>query len=156
MEASRGYGAISGQVCRAPPELLDIVCVADTATLPLAKSVLVGATLNKDKRDELAEMKVPGAIAAMYVIHDEDMPSTDIDSTGAILPGLINELTYRLAFEDPSIQPWADHITNLGFYGGIGRPLYCSQDVLSAAVRRRLRIDGCDKARWSRWNKYLP
>jgi hypothetical protein len=92
-----------------PRELLDIICVADTATLPLAKTVLIGPGLRKDEVEDLAERKIKGAVAAMYVIHDEDKPSLGLDFTGAILAGLIYELTFRMAFADLSIRPWADH-----------------------------------------------
>jgi hypothetical protein len=137
-------------------ELLDIICVAESATLPLAKSVLVGENLDKEEIEELTRMKLRGAIAAMYVIHDESIPDPKVDFTGAILAGLIHELTYRLAFEDASIRPWADHLSNLGFYGDIGRPIYCSQEALSSAVRRRLRTRRRENDRWSKWNKHLP
>jgi hypothetical protein len=139
-----------------PRELLDIICVADTATLPLAKTVLIGPGLSKDEAEELAERKVKGAVAAMYVIQDEDLPNSGIDFTGAILAGLIYELTFRIAFEDASIRPWADHLANLGFYGGIGRPIYCAENALSQLVRQELRANGSKPDRWSEWNRYLP
>jgi hypothetical protein len=101
-------------------------------------------------------MGLEGAISAMYVIHDEDHSNAEIDWTGAILAGLIDELTYRLAFEDASIRGWADHLSNLGSYLGIGRPMYCAQETLSAGVRRQLLTEGCEDDRWSRWNRHLP
>jgi hypothetical protein len=139
-----------------PRELLDIICVADTATLPLAKTVLMGPGLSKDETEELSERKIKGAVALMYVIQDEDRPNSGIDSTGEILAGLIYELTFRIAFEDSSIRPWADHLANLGFYGGIGRPIYCAEDTLSKLVRQKLRINGSESDRWSEWNRELP
>jgi hypothetical protein len=78
------------------------------------------------------------------------------DFTGSILAGLVHELTYRIAFEDPSIRPWADHLSNLAFYGGIGRPFYCAEEALSDSVRRRLRTTGYETDRWSKWNKFVP
>jgi hypothetical protein len=139
-----------------PRELLDLICVADTATIALGKHVLIGKGLSKDEKEELEQFEVSGAVAAMYTFQDEDVPATDLDFTGAILAGLIYELTTRLAFEDESIRPWADHIAMLGFYGGIGRPFYCVEDVLSEEVRRRLRAEGAAVDRWSKWSRNLP
>jgi hypothetical protein len=139
--------AFQHQFADHPRELLDIICVADTATLPLAKTVLIGPGLSDDETEELAERKIKGAVAAMYVIQDEDR---------SILAGLIYELTFRLAFEDSSIRPWADHLANLGFYGGIGRPIYCAEDALSQPVRKKLRAKGSEPDRWSEWNRNLP
>jgi len=109
-----------------PRELLDIICVADTATIALGKHVLIGPDLNEDELDELRSLKThkgrkpDGAVAAMYVIQEERVANLDL--SGAILAGLIYELTHRMAFEDATIRPWADHLSSLGFYGGIGRP----------------------------------
>jgi hypothetical protein len=139
-----------------PRELLDVICVADSATIALGKHVLVGKGLTKDEMEELRELEVGGAVAAMYTFQDEDMPATDLDFTRAILAGLIYELTVRLAFEDENIRPWADHISMLGFYGGIGRPFYCAEDVLSKSVRRQLKGTGAETDLWSKWSRNLP
>jgi hypothetical protein len=141
-----------------PRELLDVICVADAATIVLGKAVLVGNDLTKDELEELKNLGVRAAVAAMYTIQDEEKPNSKlaIDDTGAILAGLVYELTVRLAFEDEAIRPWADHLSNLGFYGGIGRPFYCLDDVLSEPVRKRLNLKGGEADRWSKWNRHLP
>jgi hypothetical protein len=139
-----------------PRELLDIICVADTATLSLGKHILIGNNLNKNEIEELKSLNAKGAVAAMYVIQDEDKQFTDLDFSGAILAGLIHELTYRIAFEDAAIRPWADHLSHLGFYGGIGRPFYCSENVLSEAVRQQLQTNEDEEDRWSKWSRNLP
>jgi hypothetical protein len=141
-----------------PRELLDIICVADSATIALSKVLLVGNDLTKDELEELENLGVSAAIAAMYTIQDEENPSTKlaIDDTGAILAGLVYELTVKLAFEDEAIRSWADHLSNLGFYGGIGRPFYCAEDILSEQVRARLKLRGGESDRWSKWNRHLP
>jgi hypothetical protein len=139
--------------------LLDVICVGDTATIVLGKHVLVGKDLSKEELEELEELEgieAEGAVAALYVVQDEDKRHVDLDSSGAILAGLVYELTRRIAFEDTTIRPWADHLSGLGFYGGIGRPLYCSEDVLSEGVRQRLRVEGSNQEPWSKWNRDLP
>jgi hypothetical protein len=135
---------------------LDVICVADTGTLSLGKHILIGDNLDKDEIDELKHLNVKGAVAAMYVIQDEDKRLTDSDFSGAILAGLIYELTLRIAFEDVTIRPWADHLSYLGFYGGIGRPFYCSEDVLSEPVRQQLQCNVDNENRWSKWSRNLP
>jgi len=141
---------------RHPRELLDIIRVADTATLPISKHVLVGKDLKADEIAQLKDMEASSLISTMYVIHDEDKRSSDIDDTGAILAGLIHELTFRMGFEDPSVRDWADHLSHLGFYGGIGRPIYWTVDELSVDVREVLNKIGRGTDRWSKWSKFLP
>jgi Domain of unknown function (DUF6602) len=137
-----------------PRELLDIICVADAATLPLGKDLIIERDLNKDEIEELKEMEAENLISTIYIIHDEDRKNPY--DTGAILAGLMHDLTYRMAFEDTSIRDWADHLSYLGSYGGIGRPVYWTEEELSPEVRRRLKKDGRDSEGWSKWSKYLP
>lgn len=139
-----------------PREMLDVVCVADTATLSLGKHILIGNDLSEGDIAELENMGVRGAIASMYIIQDEDKRFKDFDVSGTILAGLIYELTHRIAFEDASIRPWADHLSKLGFYGGIGRPLYCSEEALSEPVRQKLWNGSEEEERWSKWGRNLP
>jgi hypothetical protein len=47
-----------------PRELLDVICVADTATISLGKHILIGDNLDKDEQDELRDLNVKGAVAA--------------------------------------------------------------------------------------------
>lgn len=147
---------LQDKLCDHPRELLDVICVADSATITLGKHVLIGRGLTKDEKNELDELNVGAAVALMYTFQDEEIPSTDLDFTGAILAGLIYDLTARLAFEDENIRPWADHISKLGFYGGLGVPFYCAEDALSKTVRQRLKATGAEADRWSKWNRNLP
>lgn len=151
-EAAERYAA---ECSDHPRELLDLICVADTAVVTLGKHVLIGKNLSKEELEELESIDTKAAVVAMYVVQDEDK-RLDLDRSGAILAGLVYELTYRIAFEDTTIRPWADHLSNLGFYGGIGRPLYCSETVLSATIWQRLRKEGGSQERWSKWNRSLP
>jgi hypothetical protein len=68
-----------------PRELLDLICVADTATIALGKHVLVGKDLNKQELEELSEIGAESAVAALYVVQDEDRRHVDLDFSGAIL-----------------------------------------------------------------------
>jgi uncharacterized protein DUF6602 len=137
-----------------PREMLDLICVADSATMPLSKHILIGPDLDSDELDSLREAEGENLISAMYTINEET--KGDTHEVGAILASLIHELTYRMAIEDPSIRDWADHLSYIGFYGGIGRPVYWTDEVLSSNVRQRLKESGRDEDRWSKWSKMLP
>ena len=137
-----------------PREFVDIICVATSATLLMGKQVLIGNDLCEGDREALREANMTGAISTMYVICEEDIEDTF--STGAVLASLIMELTHRLAFTDLGIRPWADHLSCLGVYGGIGRPVYFEESVLSANVRDRLLQTGFEDDRWSKWSSSLP
>jgi hypothetical protein len=137
-----------------PRELLDIICVADAVTMPLSKDVLIGCDLDKNEIESLKEAGSNNLISTMYVINDED--KNNPHDVGAILGSLIHELTFRMAFVDPSIRDWADHLSFIGVYGGIGRPVFWTENELSPGVRRRLKKNGREQDHWSKWSKHLP
>ncbi len=139
-----------------PRELLDVICVADAATIPVGKTILFGKGLSAVEREQLAEQKVSGLVSTMYVINDERIVVDGLDFKGQILASLIHDLTYRMAYRFSDIREWNDHLGELGGYGGIGRPVYWTADVLSAPVRKRLRRLGRDTDRWSKWCMYVP
>jgi hypothetical protein len=120
----------------------------------LSKHVLVGCDLDEEERKQLKDMESQSLISSMYVIHDEQ--GSDANGAGKILAGFINELTFRIAFEDGSIRDWADHLSYVGSSLGLGRPVYWTEDELSVEVRRRLEMKGREDDRWSKWSKYLP
>lgn len=139
-----------------PRELIDVICVADAATIPVGKTVLFGKDLSSREKRELAELKMPHAVSTMYVINDERALGAEVDSRGQILASLVHDLTYRIASRYPHTREWNDHLGELGFYGGIGRPIFWKVGVLSNAVRQRLSQVGRDEDRWSKWCRYLP
>jgi hypothetical protein len=85
----------------------------------LGKHVLVGKDLSKEELEELEGIEAEGAVAALYVVQDEDKRHVDLDSSGAILAGLVYELTRRIAFEDTTIRPWADHLSDFMAESGV-------------------------------------
>lgn len=135
-------------------ELIDIICVAEEATIPLDINLLIGSNLDDPHRQDLKDIGIDEAISAMYTIHSE-ADEREI-SFGDILAGFIHNLTQRLALHDPTIRDWADHLSYLGAYGGIGRPIYASVDELTKSVVDRLRRDGCENERWSKWFSCFP
>jgi hypothetical protein len=61
-----------------PRELLDTICVADSATLPLSKTVLIGGDLDNEERDELRELEASALLSTMYVIHEEEKRGSNL------------------------------------------------------------------------------
>lgn len=135
-------------------ELIDVICVAEEATVLLSHHILIGPNLDENEKEQLAEAGSDGLIATQYTIHDEeDGNALDL---GRVLAGFIHDLTTRLALYEPSIRDWADHLSCLGSYLGIGRPIYCTEDELSATVIERLTKVGGERERWSKWSKMFP
>src|SRR6516165_2952249 len=131
-------------------ELVDTICVAEEAVLLLGLDLLIGPNLDKIQRQELKDVKLKEAIVVSHVIHGNER------GPGDILAAFVHDLTRRLALHDPSIRDWADHLTHLGSYVGIGRPAYIATDELSKNVVDRLRKVGCDNYRWSKWAATFP
>jgi hypothetical protein len=144
------------QFAQHPRELLDVLCVADAATIPVGKNALIGKNLTADERGALADCDATGLISTMYVINAEYTDKTEVDYKGQILASLIHDLTYRMAYRFPDLREWNEHLSALGFYGGIGRPLYWTEDDLSESVRTRLKKVGRESDHWSKWCMYLP
>jgi hypothetical protein len=136
-----------------PREQLDIVCVADTGTFALKKAVHIVPDDSDHHLQELKEIGLNKGVSSMNVISDEEMDG--IDKTGRILAEFVFEITARLAYDDPAVRPWADHLSMLGFYGGIGRPVYWSIDVLSKRVQEQFSSRADHGDHWNKWSESL-
>jgi len=135
-------------------EFVDTICVAEEATIPLTLDVLIGPNIDDALREDVEYLNGKEAIAAMYTMHHEI--DGDEISSGAVLAGFIHDLTRRLALHDPLIRDWADHLSYLGLYGGIGKTIYATGDELSKRVVERLRKNGTENERWSKWSGTFP
>lgn len=140
-----------------PRELLDILCVADTATYTLGKFIDIGEHISPDIKGEFAEVGLEEAVSSMYTIQDEEDPNGEFDPSqkGNILAALLFWTIRNLAYEDVSIRSWSDHLGEVGSYGGIGRPIFWKTDVLSDEVRNTLRKSGFDEDPWSFWTESI-
>ncbi len=101
-------------------ELVDIICVADDATIPLVIDVLIGPNLENNLALELKDIGETEAISAWYFMHSAEKKNRR--RSGDALAVLISNLTRRLALHEPTIRDWADHLEVLGSYIGIGKP----------------------------------
>jgi hypothetical protein len=137
-----------------PRYLMDVVCVADVATFTLAKEIFMGPTIDEE-REELFGSDSIGGVSTSYEAQWEDDEDT-YDSRGHLIAALICMLTVRLAYEDPSLQSFADYISSIGLVGGIGVVLPWSGSIFSDAVTEVILRDGyVDGAGWSRWNRHV-
>jgi len=134
-----------------PSEMLDVVCVANSATYCLTKDIFIGRGMNEPHAVEfLADCNAPDGIATSYVCswQEEDRPYL-----GTALGTLVSELIRRLAYHDPSLQSLANHyILSDMNPGGIAQPNLWHSDILSKSVLAGLRKAKVDPERWSEWS----
>lgn len=134
-----------------PSEMLDIVCVASSATYYLTKEVFIGrGRLEPHAIEFLAEHNLPDGIATAYLCSwiEEGRPYL-----GTALGNLVGELIRRLAYSDPTLQPLADHYTLSSLSpGGIAQPYLWRSDILTKAVVSGLKKIKADPEPWSEWS----
>lgn len=141
-----------------PRELVDLICVADTATLVCVKDVYAGPNFATDGYAEefVATTGWPDAVSASYIsfpTDPEDAPGFQTTALGT----LICNLTSRLAWEDSSLRGYADYLERSTSRAGSSRPVaYRLEDCFSDPVIRKLRTSGTTRDRWSRWHEWFP
>ena len=76
-------------------ELIDVLCVAEEASILLSHDILIGPNLDTNEREHLAEAGSDALIATQYTIHsEEDDNPLDL---GRVLAGFVHDITRRLA-----------------------------------------------------------
>lgn len=136
-----------------PRELIDSLCIADVATFHMSKDILIGA--NAEERDELRELEVGKAVATCYVFSQDSMAPWE-HNAGFHLAHYIYDLTRRIGYKMPEIQPWASHVGGIAVFGGIGIPDYWDISALSQATLLQLRGMSDGPSEWGIWNRYTP
>ena len=142
-----GYG------CDHPRELLDVVCVADTATLVMQKDVCIPGFSDP----EFAEMFVDeprgeGVGVGMLYQDNEILPGRLYNPTGDVFGALINHVVNVLAHQDSTLREFARYLSDIGGWFGIGRFTGYAGTVFSSRVAKRLRKEGFDESPWSLWS----
>jgi hypothetical protein len=131
-------------------EMLDLVCVADTATYCLHKHIYIGP--NRDLTnlgDGASDFPNGEGVSTGYFCSwdDEQRPML-----GTVLGALVCELLTKLAFEDPSIRWMAKEFAQAGIHGGgLGQATTWYPEVFSAETLRKLRESGCSSDQWNEW-----
>jgi len=70
------------------------------------------------------------------------------------IAALIERLTTRMAYEDPSLQPFAEYLRLATNWGSVGRVTLWRPEVFSEDVQKKLSSQGCIDSFWSEWNSY--
>lgn len=132
-----------------PREMLDLVCIADAVTYYLIKHVNVGP--HASYPEDMWEDVEPGVATAYYIAEERKGPEFKYDYRGGILGTLIYEITRRMAYEDPSLIPFASYLSRIGPWGGIFKSGLWAKDVLSPDICSHLTEHGYDNSPFSRW-----
>lgn len=140
---------------RHPSDMLDVICVADVATILLHKAVEVGPVIDQERKDLLRQNARAGGIITSYLItgENEDDP---YNSDGDLFYKLISHLTSLLAFEDMNLRPFADYLVQTRPLASFGQYIEWEPEVLSREVLHKLERTGCDEAVWSKWQRSYP
>jgi hypothetical protein len=137
-----------------PREMLDVLCIADTAVFRIFKSILVGPNISKEEFTDgmLSDPEIAEGISVGYNCTWQKQETDPFDT---ILGTLIGDLFTRLAYEDVSIRPMAEYYT-LGSLdtGGISKPSLCDVEYLSEKVLHKLRESGTSAGAWSEWKEW--
>jgi hypothetical protein len=142
-----------------PRFLIDVICIANTATITLTKRILIGPTAHEtreeyEQRIESFPDSPIGGVVTTYIAQLETDEET-YNSRGDLLGALIATLTDRLAFEDASLQSLASYFLNVGrTWGGIGITMNWLPEVLSKTTVSRVMENGYETDSFNRWGKY--
>jgi hypothetical protein len=133
-----------------PSEMIDLICVADTASYNLAKWVHIGRNISREERVELkGEFGGSEGVLTGYFCswHDEQNPNLGTD-----LGAFICDLMEKLAYADPGIRDIARYFVETGIHGGgIGKPRLWRSKILTPETLAVLRSKGASEDRWSEW-----
>lgn len=136
----------SPSCCEHPREMIDVVCLADSATYSLEKKICVG---NIDT-SWLDEMPFNNPIVTGYYMSSE-RKFENYDPTGEIFCSLVTKVFEFMAFEDPALRQLADYFKRTSIYGGLGKITYWDENVLSKNVLKQLKLKGYQEMAWSKW-----
>ncbi len=133
-----------------PRELPDILSISDIGTYCLVKDICIGK--NSDLKDEFKYLDKMGGIITGYTGYTEDY-STTIDLYGEILGALIWKLTNFMAYQYQNLRPFANYLSELTPWIGIGSNIFWEKTVLSSEVGKILLQRGFDNSPWSKWKE---
>lgn len=132
---------------------LDLLCVADLAAWTSMAVSFLGPAQWGDSSDLRRLYGSDGAATTAYIAHTKfgDQQTPEFTPIGA----LINYLSQKLAWEDPSIRQLADYyrVSNLGG-GGSGNQRRWPPSIYSEIIRARVEAGGLVNGDppWDEWN----
>jgi hypothetical protein len=138
-----------------PSELLDVVCIADTATFLMGKHLRIAPHIEPEDEQEFRDVDPQGGLTTSFFYDCLDMMPDKKLFAGTVLGTLISQLTRLLAFEDTSLRPLASYFFQAVSAAGVGRITSWSTHFLSPAVVKQLQERGYDDDPWSRWGEHI-
>ncbi len=136
-------------------ELVDIVCVSDTATYVLGKQLYYGDVEDEGIEEMMAELKSDAALSYGYHAHwvDEGDP---YGFNGTIHGTFIIHLMNKLAYFDHSIRNLTQYLRNTDIEGAsVGRIVSCSIDIDRELIEKNFLQSGGEDNYWNEWGKNL-
>jgi hypothetical protein len=134
-----------------PRNMLDLICIADTAIYRLYKTILIGPNTPMEQLPEDI-LTGPGANEGISIGYTCTWQDDDSPTYNTVLGTLIADLFKRMAYEDQTIRPMAEYYTLGGLdTGGISKPHFWFPEVLSKNVLKQLRSEGTEEGEWSEW-----
>ncbi|MCU0428087.1 MAG: hypothetical protein MUF71_20940 [Candidatus Kapabacteria bacterium] len=134
-----------------PRELIDVICIADTATFILEKATHIGEYADAESRQEFQEFDSLGGIMTTYFEHTDNLQ--DLHISGQVLGTLVFKLTQLLAYENSMLREFARYLELSGKYVSIGTPILWNKNVLTENVINHLLKLGYSDQDWSEWQE---
>lgn len=134
-----------------PNEMLDVVCVASSATYSLFKDILVGIGVTESFAPELlGEWDAKDGIVTSYVCSWQD---DELPYMGTALGNLVATIIKRIAYEDAGLRPLASYyeLSNMR-PAGICQPSLWKPSILSKEVISKMRRMKATPEEWSEWS----
>ncbi len=115
-------------LCNHPRNLLNVICIADTATYTLNKNICIGKYIDKCGKEILLESGFKKTVATGYFIPIENfVKENDYCSKGELFSALLSKLMLHMGFSDHSLHRIADYISSSVCPGGIGKLIYWNE-----------------------------
>jgi hypothetical protein len=128
-----------------PHELVDIICIATTATFSLSKKVCIFPHVCPNDADMFKRFDRRGGVLTAYFAQSS--------GEGKIIGSLIAHLTHLMAREDPSLRNFSHYLFGAQPGVELGAAYSWNSVALSAPVVRRLAREGYAEDQWSEWNE---
>jgi hypothetical protein len=133
-------------------ELIDLICIADTATYVLTKELHYGK-VPEDMIETLKELKSKAALTLGYHAHwvDEGDPYS---LRGTIHGTMIAFLLRKMGYKDASIRNFAQYLRETAIEGAsIGRIAAIPMRIDQRLISRKFKEHGGEENLWNEWGK---
>jgi hypothetical protein len=137
-----------------PKEMIDVICLADTATYILRKELYYGDCPD-DIKEMLKELKTKAALSLGYHAHWVD-DGDPYRLKGTIHGTTIAWLLHKMGYKDPSIRNFAQYLRETDIEGGsIGQVGSAPIKINQRLITRKFAENGGEENLWNEWGKEL-